>query len=533
MVFESGYKKIGALAVVAFLIPLVGNGKTFVYCSEGSPSTFNPQLATDGTTFNASSRTIYSRLVDFEKGGTKIVPSLATEWKISKDGLSYTFELRKGVKYHTTEHFTPTRDFNADDVLFSFQRMKDKNHPYHSVGGGNYEYFESMEMGTLIKEIKKIDPYKIQFTLTKKEAPFLANMAMDFASILSAEYGDKLLQEKHPEKIDTLPIGTGPFKFKQYIKDNTIRYEAHKSYFEGASPLDQLVFSITQEASVRYQKLKTGECHLMAYPDPSDLKSMKDNNKIRVVEQPGLNVGYLAMNLEKKPLNNVLVRQAINHALNRQSYIEAIYLGNAEVAKNPIPPTMWGYNSKITDYDYSPEKAKDLLKKAGLEKGFSIDLWVLPVSRPYIPNGKKLGELIQSDLAKVGIKINLVTFDWPTYLAKAKKGEHGLIQLGWTGDNGDPDNFLNVLLGCPGIKAGSNVARWCDQTFSKYVDAAKQTSDIKQRTDFYLKAQEVFKKNAPWVTLAHAKVFRAMTPAVVGYEISPFGSDIFYGVDIK
>ena len=507
--------------------------KTFVFCSEGSPSSFNPQLATDGTSFDASSKTIYDRLVNFKYGETTIVPSLASKWDISKNGLEYTFTLRKGVKFHHTSWFTPSRDFNADDVLFSFNRMREKTHPYHSVGGGNYEYFESMEMGSLIKDIIKVDNYKVRFILTRPEAPFLADLAMDFASILSAEYAQSLAAKNQQEEIDRKPIGTGPFVFNKYVKDNLIRYDTHKNYFQGPAKIDQLVFSINPQSSVRYQKLKTGECDLMAYPSPQDIEGMKKDSNLKVLEAAGLNVGYLGMNMDKKPFSDLKVRKAINYALNKESYIKAIYLGQGKVAKNPLPPTMWSFNNKISDYDYNPELAKKLLHEAGYDKGFDTELWALPVPRPYIPDGKKMAEMMQADLAKVGIRAKIVSYDWPTYLSKTKNGEHQLVQMGWTGDNGDPDNFLGVLLSCPAVKAGSNLAHWCSKRFDKLVEAGKRTSNMKVRTQKYEEAQKVFHEEVPWVTLANAIVFRAQRKNVVGYKIDPFGTDYFYYVDFK
>ncbi|NQZ01459.1 MAG: ABC transporter substrate-binding protein [Bdellovibrionales bacterium] len=507
--------------------------KTFVYCSEGSPSTFNPQMGTDGPTINASSKMLYNRLVTFERGGTKVVPSLAKEWTTSKDGLTFTFTLRKDVKFHSTSYFKPSRNFNADDVVFSFNRQRFKEHPYHKVNGGTYEYFNSMEMGKIIKDIVKIDDHTVKFVLSRPEAPFLANLAMDFASILSKEYGDKLKKAKKPEEMAINPVGTGPYVFKKYQKDNLIRYTSNAKYFMGSPKVDRVVFAITPDPHVRFQKLKAGECHFIAEPSPIDLEAMKQNKTIAVLERPGLNIGYLAMNVEKKPLDDKRVRQAIHHALNRGSYIKAIYKGNAKVAKNPIPPTMWSYAKDVTDYEYSIEKAKDLLKSAGVKMPMKLDLWTLPVSRPYNPNGKKMGELIQADLKKIGIQVNLVSYDWPTYLAKARKGDHQMIQLGWTGDNGDPDNFLNVLLGCAAVKAGSNVARWCDKKFESLVDKAKATTDLKARSEFYKEAQQIFKTEIPWVTLAHAKVFKAMSARVKGYQLSPFGTEDFSEIDLK
>ena len=161
-----------------------------VYCSEGSPESFNPQRTLSGTARNATAATIYNQLVDFEQGGTKLVNSLAESWSISDDKKTYIFNLRKDVKFQTTAYFTPTRDFNADDVLFSFNRQLREDHPYHFVGGGNYQYFQGMGMQKLIKDIIKVNDNQIKIILNQPEAPFLSNLAMPFMSILSAEYGE-------------------------------------------------------------------------------------------------------------------------------------------------------------------------------------------------------------------------------------------------------------------------------------------------------------------------------------------------------
>lgn len=507
--------------------------KTFVYCSEGSPSSFNPQQATDGTTFNASSHTVYNRLVEFKQGSTEIEPALAESWKIAKDGLHYTFKLRKGVKWHSNEFFKPTRDFNADDVVYSFEVQMKKDHPL-SQPNAVYEYFTSMDMGKIVKEVKKIDDMTVEFVLSRPEAPFLANMGMDFASILSKEYAEQLKAAGKPlSTMNTSPIGTGPFVFKSYQKDTIIRFTANENYFHGKPPVDQLVFAITPDANVRFQKLKAGECNFVAEPSPQDLENISKNAGLKLMEREGLNVGYVAFNVQKKPFDNLKVRQAILHAMNRDAYIKAVYLGRASVAKNPIPPTIWSYNDTVHDYDYNVEKAKKLLAEAGFPNGFETELWTMPVSRPYNPSGKKLGEMMQSDLAKVGIKVKLQTYDWPTYLDKARKGEHQMLQIGWTGDNGDPDNFMNVLLSCAAVQGGSNYSRWCFKPFNDLIEQAKQITDQKRRTDLYKKAQVIFKEQAPWVTLAHAKVYRAMSKNVTGYQMHPFGGDIFHTVDLK
>jgi dipeptide transport system substrate-binding protein len=507
------------------------SAKTLVYCSEGSPEGFNPSLYTAGTTFDASSRAMFDTLSMFKLGTTEIVPGLAEKWEVSEDGLTYTFFLRKGVKFHTTKTFTPSRDFNADDVLFTFNRQLLADHPYHKISGGSYEYFTGMSMDKLIKKIEKIDDYTVAFHLNRPEAPFIANLAMDFASIFSKEYADQMLKAGTLDKVDHEPVGTGPFMLVQYQKDSVIRYKAHPDYWQGKADIDMLVFTITPDAAVRYAKLKAGECHVMPYPNPADLEQMSTDPDINLMQQEGLNVGYLAFNTEKKPYDNAKVRQALNYAINKQAIIDAVFQGAGKIAKNPIPPTIWSYNDAVKDYPYDPAKAKTLLAEAGLGDGFETDIWAMPVQRPYNPNARRMAEIIQADWAKVGVKAKIVSYEWGEYLDRSKKGEHQTVLLGWTGDNGDPDNFLAVLLGCDAV-GGANRARFCYKPFEDLIQKAKVVSDPAERTRLYEEAQMVFKDQAPWVTIAHSVVFMPMRKEVKGYKIDPFGGHVFYGVDL-
>ena len=518
---------------LAFVLAAVAvQAKTLVYCSEGSPEGFTPIHYTAGTTFDASSKNVFDRLVLFERGTTKIIPGLAESWDVSEDGKTYTFHLRKGVDFHATPYFTPTRQFNADDVLFSFNRASDVNHPYHKVSGASYEYYEAMGMGDLIASLTKKDDHTVVFELTKPEAPFIANLAMDFASIHSAEYADNMMKAGTPEMFDQKPIGTGPFMFVSYQKDSMIRYRAHPTYWRGKAAIDKLVFSITPDASVRYAKLQKGECHVMPYPNPADLAAMKTDSGINMMEKEGLNVGYLAFNTEKKPYDDIRVRKALNMAVNKAAIIDAIYQGAGKAATNPIPPTIWSYNKAIKDYPYDVEAAKKLMAEAGLENGFETDLWAMPVQRPYNPNARRMAEMIQADWAKLGVKAKIVTYEWGEYLKRSKEGEHQTVLMGWTGDNGDPDNFLSVLLGCDAI-GSANRARWCHKPFDDLLQQAKLTSDVEKRTQLYEQAQKIFKEQAPWITVAHSVVFEPVRKEVVNYKIDPFGGHIFYGVDLK
>ncbi|NQZ94114.1 MAG: ABC transporter substrate-binding protein [Moritella sp.] len=505
---------------------------SFVYCSEASPEGFNPALFTTGTTFDASSKTIFNRLVEFKLGTTEVIPALAESWDVSEDGLVYTFKLRHDVAFHTTEDFTPTRSFNADDVVFSFDRQGNTENPYHKISGGSYEYYNAMSMGSLLKEIKKVDDYTVQFVLNRPEAPFLANLAMDFASIMSAEQAKVFLEKGMAAQLDVMPSGTGPFALLQYQKDSLIRYAGNADYWDGKPAIDRLVFSITPDASVRFAKLQNNECQIMAFPNPSDRKMMEEDENINLLSQEGLNIGYLAFNVNKKPFDDVRVRQALNMAVNKPAIIDAVFNGSGKAATNPIPPTMWSYNNDIKDYEFDLVKAKALLAEAGFPDGFETNIWAMPVQRPYNPNARRMAEIMQSDWAKIGVKAKIVTFEWGEYLKRASQGEHETILLGWTGDNGDPDNFLAVLLGCDAV-GGANRSMWCNAEFDKLVKEAKTTADQAVRTDLYEKAQVIFKQQAPWATIAHSVVFEPVRKEVKGYVIDPLGGHNFYSVSLE
>ena len=503
------------------------NNKTLIYCSEGSPDYFNPQLSLSGAAFD-SSNLLYSRLVEFNQARTQLIPGLAVRWNISKGKKKYTFHLRKKVSFSGGKDFKPSRHFNADDVVFSFERQKDKTHPYYQVNGGGYKFFHSLDLHNLITKIHKVTDHKVEFHLKQPHPLFLTYLAMEFAVILSKEYGDFLLQKGKKEQMDFQPVGTGPFVLKKYVKDSLIRYERNNNYYLGSAKLKNIVFAITPDPTVRFQKLKRKECHLLAKPQPVDIPAMKKHPDIQVAEGMTYNVAYLAMNTTRPPLNNVKVRQAIAHAFNRSLYIQAIYKGMAKLAHTPVPPNLWGHNKKIKSYEYNVKKAKELLKEAGYEKGLNLELWTLPISRPYNPNGKKMGELMQADLKKVGITVRLITYDWSTYIAKSSKGEHDLVQMGWSADIGDPGNFLNILLSCKTVDSGANLSRWCNKNYEKLIDQALKEFSQKKREPLYKKAQLVFHKASPWVPLVHAYGFSAFLKDVKGYQLKPFGSERFY-----
>jgi dipeptide transport system substrate-binding protein len=521
------------LAASALSMVLAGGAyaKTLVYCSEASPEGFDPAPYTAGTTFDAASRTVYNRLVEFDHGKTTVGPGLAEKWEMSDDGLTYTFHLRKGVKFGATDYFTPTRDFDADDVVFSFQRQVDKNGPWFQyIPGIAYQYYND-QFGDNIASVEKVDDYTVKFTLKTPNITFVPTLGMDFASIVSKEYADKLMADKTPELFNQKPVGTGPYIFVDYQPDAVIRYKANPDYWGGKQKIDDLVFAITTDPAVRAQKLKAGECNIMSYPAPADIAGLQADPNLKVEEQEGLNIGALMYNTQQPPFDKVEVRKALNMAINKQAIIDAVFQGAGVAAINPIPPTMWSYDKDIKDDPYDPEKAKQMLADAGV-KDLHMNIWAMPVSRPYMPNARRTAELLQSDFAKVGVTVNIVSYDWAEYLKRSSDPKHdGAVIVGWTGDNGDPDNFLGVLLGCDAV-GSNNRAEWCDKDFDALIKKARTVSDQAERTKLYEQAQVIFKEQAPWATLAHSKVFMPMQKTVTGFVMDPLGIHRFDGVDI-
>ena len=525
-----------ALAGLGLAALLAGSGavsaKTLVYCSEGSPENFTPAINTTGTSFDAA-RPVYNRLTEFKRGTTEVVPGLAESWDIADGGKTITLHLRKGVKFHSLRDFKPTRDFNADDVLWSFDRQWKPDHPYTKVSGGKYDYFNDMDMPSLLESVEKTNDNTVVMKLKTPNVAILANLAMDFMAIGSKEYADFLIKKGTPEQFDQAPVGTGPFSFVAYQKDSVIRYKANKDFY-GEKPLvDDLVFAITPDATARYAKLKAGECHVNAYPRPADLAEMKADKSLKVISASGLNIAFWAFNVNKPPLDKVKVRQALAMAIDRDAIIKDVFLGAGEKAKTLIPRTMWSYDDAIPDVDYDPAKATALLKEAGVATPFDIDLWDQPVSRPYNPNGKRIGEMMQADLAKIGVNAKLVTYEWGEYRKRAQAGEDMTAQLGWTGDNGDPDNFF-FLDGCTdGKPAVNNIPKWCNAEYNDLLVKARVIPNQADRAKLYQRMQEIEHDEQPELLVAHSIVSEAMRSNVTGYKQSPLGTHAFEGVDLQ
>lgn len=494
--------------------------KILVFGRGGDSVSLDPATVTDGESFKVT-QNVFETLVNFGKQDTEINPGLAKEWKPSEDGLTYTFQLEEGIKFHDGT------DFNAEAVVANFER-------WANGSGEDFYYYSSMfggykgDEGHVIDSVTADGDYTVVFKLKRPQAPFLKNLAMSPFGIASP----KAFKEQGAKFGDN-PVGTGPFKFAEWKRNDSITIEKNEDYWvKGLPKLDKVVFKAIPDNSARLNALNTGEIDLADGVNPADGKSVESNSELQLFERPSMNVGYLGLTSTRPPFDKVEVRQAINHAIDKQAIVDAFFEGRAEVAKNPMPPVISGYNDDIAGYDFDPEKAKALLAEAGLAEGFEMELWAMPVPRPYMPDGQKVAEVIQSNLADVGIKAKIVTFEWATYLEKARNGEADAFMLGWTGDNGDADNFLYVLLDKDNI-GSNNYSYYSNDELHDILIEAQSEVDEDKRNELYGQAQEIIFEDAPWVPLAHSTPLLAGKANLVDFLPHPTGSDKLAEVDFK
>lgn len=502
-----------------------------IYCSEGTPAILNPQLETSGVTIDATAKQLYNQLIAFDPKDNSIAPSLAKSWHVTNDNKKITFYLRQNIQFHQTEYFTPTRPVNADDVLFSFNRILDRSQIFHYVSGGKYPFFQSVGFAELIESIERINDYTIRFTLKRSDSSFLANLATDFAVILSKEYGQQLIKNNELERLDTHPIGTGPFKLKEYRPGSYMRLVNHENYWSTPSKLKQLIYDITPSNTGRLTKLLAGECDVIAYPIAH--KKIKENPLLTLESVTAMNIGYLGFNTTKPPFDNKYVRRAIAHAINKEAILNTIYKGDAaaEPANSLLPPSSWAYNKDIKTIDYSVEKSKELLEQAGTKSDLTLNLWAMPVQRAYNPDAVTMAKLIQADLKKIGINVRIITYNWQEFLRRLALGEHDAVLLGWSADHPDPDNFFSPLLSCASAETGNNRTFWCNQAFDELLQSSLDTTDIDTRREYYRHALNIVADEMPLFPIAHSMRFQAKKNNLKGNILRSYGGISFEGVE--
>ncbi|TCW48157.1 cationic peptide transport system substrate-binding protein [Phytobacter diazotrophicus] len=501
----------------------------FVYCVNGQVSTFNPQKAGSGLIVDTLAAQLYDRLLDVDPYTYRLVPELAESWEVMDNGATYRFHLRDGVAFQTTQWFKPKRNFNADDVVFTFQRIFDRDNPWHNVNGTNFPYFDSLQFADSVQSVRKLDSHTVEFRLRQPDASFLWHLATHYASVMSAEYAAMLAKSDRQELLDRQPVGTGPFQLAEYRAGQYVRLQRHAHFWRGTPLMPQVVVDLGSGGTGRLSKLLTGECDVLAWPAASQLTILRDDPRLRLTLRPGMNIAYLAFNTDKAPLNNPEVRHALALSINNQRLMQSIYYGTAETAASILPRASWAYDGEARVTEYDPEKARKRLKELGLEN-LTLHLWVPTTSQAWNPSPLKTAELIQADMAQVGVKVVIVPVEGRFQEARLMDMNHDLTLSGWATDSNDPDSFFRPLLSCAAIDSQTNFAHWCNREFDSVLQKALASQQLASRIDAYDEAQNILAQELPVLPLASSLRLQAYRYDIKGLVLSPFGSASFAGV---
>ncbi|ACT06604.1 extracellular solute-binding protein family 5 [Dickeya chrysanthemi Ech1591] len=501
----------------------------FVYCVNDVLSTFNPQMSRSGLMVDTLAAQLYDRLLGVDPYTYRLMPELAQHWDVSDNGSTYRFTLRRDVPFQQTAWFTPSRMLNADDVLFSFQRMLDKKHPFHDINGGEYPYFDSLQLADNVQSIRKLGDYSIEIRLNSPDASFLWHLATHYAPILSAEYAQQLTRQDRRELLDRQPVGTGPYRLEQYRYGQYVRLKRNDDYWRGRPRMEQVVVDLGAGGTGRLSKLLTGECDVLAYPAASQLSILRNDPRLRLSLRPGMNVAYLAFNVRKPPLDDARVRHAVALAINNDRLMQSIYYGTAETAASILPRASWAYDNEAQVTEYNPEKARQLLKELGITH-LQLQLWVPSASQSYNPSPVKTAELIQADLAQVGIQVTIVPVEGRFQEARLMEMNHDLTLAGWATDSNDPDSVFRPLLSCAAIRSQTNYAHWCDPVFDQVLQDALSSQQLSRRMEYYRVAHHILAEQLPVLPLASSLRMQAYRYDIKGLVLSPFGNASFAGV---
>lgn len=469
------------------------------------PVTLDPAATSDAESLNVSEN-IFEGLLQYKKGTLELEPCLAKSWDVDKSGLRYTFKLRRGVKFHDG---TP---LNAQSVVFSLLRQHDTRHEAHSFSKV-WDYWHATGLARLVKAVAAKDEETVEIELNEVSSNFLVHFAMPFTSIVSPT-----AVRKHKERFAFHPVGTGPFRFVSAARSENIVLEKFGDYWGAPAASDRVLFKIIPDSATRFNAFLKGEVHFLNAPSAEQVTRAQNEVKANVKTAPSLNVSYLAFNTQKGPLRDARVRKALSLALDKETFVRGIFGKHAKLAVGPMPPIVFGYNSKIKNDPQNLNKARALLKEAGFENGFRSSLYFPSVSKPSIPNGKQMAEVLKESFKKINVDVELSTFEWGTYLSRAKNGEHDMVLLGWTGDNADPQNFLHYLLSSQNAKPpATNVAFFKNAAFDALLAKAEKELDASKRRKLYEEAQEIFHREAPWIPLAHVEPVVLTAPNIVGF----------------
>ena len=522
---------------------LTENG--LIYCTNASGFSFNPQTADAGTSMNVVTEQIYNKLFEIKNHSATVTPSLATSYSISDDGKTILINLRKGVKFHHTPWFTPTRDFNAEDVVFSINRVlghdtylpilnqdnptHDKNPQYRifheQAKKVRFPYFDSIKLNQKIKSVSAVNPYLVKIELFEPDSSILSHLASQYAIIFSQEYTYQLSADDNLAQLDTHPVGTGPYQVQDYVYNQYVRLLRNDNYWNNDAKIQHIVVDLSSDRTGRLVKFFNNECQIAAYPEVSQLGLLHDNDERYYLQSAdGMNLSYLAFNFNKPLMQDVQIRQAISRSINRARIVRNIYHNTATVANNIIPNVSWAssVNTPEFDFDYSPKQAKKILQ----DKKLHLTMWVLNEDQMYNPSPLKTAELIKWDLAQAGVevKVRSVTRTFLLEQLNHATEDYDMILTGWLAGNLDPDGFMRPILSCDTKNEVANLSNWCNPKFNELMDNALTSTVLSDRAKDYNAAQDLVLNELPIIPIANVKRFLVASSKVKGVQVTPFGS---------
>ena len=490
-----------------------GTADTITYSLTADPRAVDPAYFDDGESAVVSCN-MYEGLYQYGKTDAKVSPCLAKDLpEISDDGLVYTIKLNEGIKFHDGT------DFNAEAVKASIERQLEPNRnsdmPYASF------VFGEEEAGNGVETVEAVDDYTVKITMRAASAPFVKNLAMALASPIVAP---SAIEAATDGQAITNPVGTGPYKFVDWTKGASVTLVANEDYWGEAPKTKNLVFKIIAEGNTRLTSLINGECDIISSVDPASADQIVDNG-FELFSEDGMTINYMAFNTETGKCTDQEVRKAVAQAINVEEMVKSIYGDYATVANSVMPTWMAPYTKDVKQTAYDPEAAKKTLADKGIT---SLQCITYTTARPYNQKGgSDLANMIQGYLSAVGVELSITQYDWTTYKTKVQTDPYDICFYGWTGDNGDPDNFMNLLAD---TNWSMNVAHWQDDEYKALIAEGLKTPDGDARDAIYLQCEEMVAEKQPWVLISHSKNLLGYSPKVKDFYYHPTGVVFFKGV---
>jgi peptide/nickel transport system substrate-binding protein len=499
---------LAALLTAASITAANAADKALVISIQADPTGFDPEAVLNNTSGFVMA-TVFDSLVRYKPGTVEVEPGLAESWDISDDGLTYTFHLRQGVKF---QDGTP---FNAKTYVQGLDRLFKKDDPNYIYNTGAVENMVDFTYDA-IDSYRMVDDSTVEFKLKHPSAPFLASLAMVWNGVVSPAGAAKFGKDFRNN-----PVGTGPFMFKEWAHGDHVTLDANPNYWGGKPKIDRLIFKVIPEPQAAFLALKNGDVQIMGDVVSQVIPAIQGDSNLQLLTQPGLTINGIGMPTDTKPFDDVRVRQALNYAVDKKAINDSLYKGLAVTMTSPLPPAEWGFDDSLKGYPYDPEKAKALLKEAGYPDGFKTELLAYTSARGYNPAGPQLAVAVQGYLKQIGVEASVQQIEFGAYLAKARSGKYdGMFMVGWSGDNGDPDNFVGEIFGSEHIPI-TNMARFRNPDLDNVLQQARRESDHAKRVELYQQAQKMIVEGAPWIMVNSTLQVRAARKEVKGFQLNP------------